>query len=94
MNDQDYPDVPRATGATSNPLSVVGAADQAVTKDATLTTKLLARRWHLSFRSIERWRALGLGPRYLRYRGRVLYRLEDVERFEREHLREPGACRR
>lgn len=58
-----------------------------------LTPKHLARRWHLSPRSIERWRSEGRGPSFVRLLGRVLYRLEDVERYEREHLCQPEAPR-
>jgi hypothetical protein len=42
----------------------------------------LSRRWSLSPRTLERWRCLGLGPRYLKIVGRVVYRLDDVEAFE------------
>jgi hypothetical protein len=47
----------------------------------------LARRWKISPRTLERWRWLKLGPRYLKLGGRVAYRLEDVEAFEVEQLR-------
>ncbi len=43
----------------------------------------LARRWSLSARTLERWRSHGKGPCYLRLGGRVAYRLEDVEIFEK-----------
>ena len=46
----------------------------------------LARRWQLSPRTLERWRWLKKGPSYLRAGGRILYRLEDVEAYERAHL--------
>jgi hypothetical protein len=42
----------------------------------------LSARWNLSPRTLERWRWLGEGPRYLKLGGRVLYRVEDVEEFE------------
>jgi hypothetical protein len=42
----------------------------------------LSARWNLSPRTLERWRWLGEGPRYLKLGGRVLYRVEDVEAFE------------
>jgi hypothetical protein len=48
----------------------------------------LARRWSLSQRTLERWRWLGQGPRFLKLGGRVAYRLEDIEAFEAERLRE------
>jgi hypothetical protein len=51
----------------------------------------LARRWSLSPRTLERWRWLGLGPRYLKIVGRVVYRLEDIEAFEAERAREGKA---
>jgi hypothetical protein len=47
----------------------------------------LADRWRLSGRTLEKWRQTRRGPRYLRVGGRVLYPLEEVARFEAEHLR-------
>lgn len=46
----------------------------------------LSRRWSLSPRTLERWRWLGQGPRFLKVGGRVLYRLEDIEAYEAEQL--------
>ena len=48
----------------------------------------LARRWRMSERTLERWRWLGQGPRFMKLGGRVIYRLEDIEAFETEQLRE------
>ena len=47
----------------------------------------LAERWSLSHRTLERWRWLGQGPAYLKIGGRVVYRLADVEAYEREQQR-------
>jgi len=47
----------------------------------------LARRWCLSPRTLERWRWLGQGPRFLKIGGRVAYRVEDVEAFESAQTR-------
>lgn len=47
----------------------------------------LARRWKISPRTLERWRCLGKGVRWLKVGGRVLYRLEDVVAFERTTVR-------
>ncbi len=47
----------------------------------------LARRWKLSPRTLERWRWLGQGPRYLKIGGRVVYRLDDVEAHEARNVR-------
>ena len=46
----------------------------------------LARRWNISPRTLERWRWIGEGIAYLKIGGRVVYRLEDIERYEAEHL--------
>jgi hypothetical protein len=48
----------------------------------------LARRWRLSPRTLERWRWEKKGPCYLKVGGRVVYRLEDIEAFEAEKMRE------
>ncbi len=48
----------------------------------------LARRWSLSERTLERWRWLGEGPQFLKLGGRVAYRLEDIEAFEAERVRQ------
>lgn len=49
----------------------------------------LARRWSLSPRTLERWRWLKEGPPYLKIGGRVVYRIEDVEAFERARANNP-----
>ncbi len=47
----------------------------------------LSRRWSISPRTLERWRWLGQGPRYLKIGGRVVYRLEEIEAFEAQQTR-------
>lgn len=47
-----------------------------------LTTKMLARRWQFSPRTLEGWRYRNEGPPYLIFGRRVLYALSDVEAFE------------
>ena len=51
----------------------------------------LAARWTISPRTLERWRWVGQGPRYLKVGGRVIYRLEDVEAYEAAQLRKSTA---
>ena len=46
--------------------------------------KDLAARWKISHRTLERWRWVQEGLRYLKIGGRVVYRLSDVEAFERQ----------
>ena len=40
----------------------------------------------MSPRTLERWRWMGEGPRYLKVGKRIVYRLEDVEAFEAERI--------
>ena len=47
----------------------------------------LARRWSISPRTLERWRWLGQGPRYIKIGGRVVYRVEEIETFEAQQTR-------
>lgn len=51
----------------------------------------LSRRWSLSPRTLERWRWLNQGPRYIKVGGRVIYRLEDIETYESENMFEASA---
>ena len=57
-----------------------------------LTQAELARRWGKSVRTIERWRLRGVGPTHLNIGG-VLYRLSDIEEYERDQLRQKAARR-
>lgn len=38
--------------------------------------------WDVSEATLERWRTEGIGPKYLKLCGRVLYRLVDIEEYE------------
>lgn len=55
-------------------------------KNSHLTQSDLSERWHLSPRTLERWRWEGFGPAHLKIGGRVLYRIEDVQAYERKSL--------
>lgn len=48
-----------------------------------LTQHDVAFRWSLSARTLERWRWRGLGPAYVKIGGRIRYRIEDIEEYER-----------
>ncbi len=48
--------------------------------------KQLAVRWYVSEATLERWRCEGIGPKFLKLCGRVLYRLVDIEAFEESCL--------
>jgi len=51
-----------------------------------MTQKQLATRWHLSPRTLEQWRWLGKGPRFLKIGARVLYDEKEINAFEMEQL--------
>ena len=51
-----------------------------------LDQKQLAARWHLSEATLERWRSEGLGPKFLKRCGRVIYRQVDIEAYEESCL--------
>jgi hypothetical protein len=51
-----------------------------------LTEKMLADRWVCSVARLQRWRTVGEGPRYLKIVGKVLYRLKDIEAYEKASL--------
>jgi len=51
---------------------------------AKITQEQLAVRWHLSPRTLEQWRWLGKGPRFLKIGARVLYDEADIEDYEAE----------
>ncbi len=48
--------------------------------------KQLAARWGVAEATLERWRSDGIGPRYLKLCGRVLYRHTDIEAYEESCL--------
>jgi hypothetical protein len=47
----------------------------------------LAARWGISHRTLERWRWTGVGPKFLKVGGRVVYRLSDVQEYEQSIVR-------
>jgi hypothetical protein len=51
-----------------------------------LSTKLLSRRWNIAPRTLERWRAEGRGPQFLRIGRHVRYRQTDILAFEGKRI--------
>ena len=47
-----------------------------------LLTAEAARRLRVSPRTLEQWRYQRIGPKFRRVGGRVIYALEEIERFE------------
>ncbi len=52
-----------------------------------MNQRQLANRWGVSEATLERWRSEGIGPRYLKLQGRVMYREKDIEDYEENCLR-------
>lgn len=52
-----------------------------------LTPKQLGKRWHVSTETLRYWRWNATGPVYIKFNGCVLYRLDDIDQFEKAHLR-------
>ena len=46
----------------------------------------LSKRLGISCRTLERWRWIGVGPRFIKIGGRVRYRLADIEAYEQRCL--------
>ena len=67
--------------------SSVPQAEHAGTFVRHLRPNELAAHWHISSKTLARWRWTGEGPRFLKVSGKVLYRNEDIEAFEAAHLR-------
>ena len=51
-----------------------------------INQKQLAARRSISEATLERWRSEGLGPKFLKLCGRVLYRQVDIEAYEESCL--------
>ncbi len=47
-----------------------------------LTERQLATRWHLSQRTLQRWRKLRTGPAWLKLGGRVVYAIDEIRNYE------------
>jgi hypothetical protein len=77
--------------ATSNPAAPAAAAPHSARH---LNQIELSRRWGFSPRTLEGWRWFGKGPAFIKAGGKVLYRLEDIEAFEAEQLRQRTPRRR
>lgn len=56
-----------------------------------LTTNELAERWGLHPGTLENWRSLGGGPKFLKIGRKVVYRIEEIEKFEAAQLKKNTA---
>ena len=56
-----------------------------------LTQTQLAERWHISGRTLEKWRSVGKGPKFLKLGARCLYPSYEVEAHEASNLRQSSS---
>lgn len=49
----------------------------------------LLERWRnrVEPRTLENWRTANTGPRYTKVGGKILYSIEEVEKYEKEQLK-------
>lgn len=46
----------------------------------------LAQKWGISPKTLQRWRSEGRGPRYLKLSKRVIYPIDEIQKFESHSL--------
>ena len=51
-----------------------------------LTPEVIAQRWKVTTKTLEKWRRRGTGPKYLRVGGQIHYRPKEIELFEDQHI--------
>lgn len=52
-----------------------------------MTAYKLAIRWHIVPTTLQKWRYLRKGPTYYKIENRILYRISDIEEFEKQNVR-------
>lgn len=52
-----------------------------------LTSSELAHRWRLTPKTLDKWRCAGKSPPYEKIGSRILYKMDEIEEFERNALR-------
>lgn len=57
-----------------------------------LTPVAVAARWHIDVKTLSNWRVAGKGPAFVKIglgrNGKVLYREEDIAKWENTNLKE------
>jgi len=48
-----------------------------------VTDTQLAERWQMHRKSLIRWRGQGQGPPFIKINGKILYKMADVEEYEK-----------
>jgi hypothetical protein len=56
-------------------------------KEKRLTPEELSELWNVPLATLSQWRWNGRGPEFIKLGKHILYRLQEVEIFEKEKLR-------
>jgi hypothetical protein len=56
------------------------------------TPEELGERWHISTETLRYWRWNATGPDFVKFNGCVLYRWDNIDEFEKAHLRRHTAA--
>lgn len=51
-----------------------------------MTEKELADVWGMKRNTLQKWRSNGVGPKYIKRVGRIVYRKDDIAEFERNNV--------
>jgi hypothetical protein len=54
------------------------------------TREELAQRWRMPVKTLAEWASKGIGPRYAKFGRHVRYPLEEVLKWEAEHMIGPA----
>ena len=57
-----------------------------LSKDEYITERALAEMWGLKRNTLQKWRSLGVGPKFLKRVGRIVYRKQDIAEFEQNNI--------
>jgi predicted site-specific integrase-resolvase len=56
------------------------------TPDNYMTERELADAWGMKRNTLQKWRSNGVGPKYIKRVGRIVYRKDDITEFERNNV--------
>lgn len=54
--------------------------------DNYMTEQELASAWGIKQNTLQKWRSNGVGPKYIKRVGRIVYRKDDIAEFERNNV--------
>lgn len=57
-----------------------------LSKDEYITESALAEMWGLKRNTLQKWRSAGVGPKFLKRVGRIVYRKQDIVEFEQKNI--------